>query len=407
MTLRLYYRKIYITGLQNVKADVPQLVTSNHPSGFIEPLVMACTFPKSLHFLVRGDVFDNPVLKPILIATHQAPIYRFRDGFSKMRENDKVIDGTAKILLEDKNLLIFSEGSTESIKKLRPLQKGTPRILWQTLEKSPQKRVEILPVGINFTKSGHFSGDIMLRIGEPISAQKIYQKANGDQKEFNDVVLDVTYNAIHKNVIHLAKQDRLPILERLFCVARGLEDNPVTYPTITFDNTKLDREKAIAYSLDSLDNIQYEQLLGQAATAEKILKTEGFKWTDLSKRPAKMIDYLLLMVGFPMFFLGILLHGIPFLMGKIATRKLVEKIEFVDSIHMVSTMLFVFLLYVVLFIMGFFNLFYFGLLAIMAVTLVMSKYYYSFLQVTYFGSKGKQLDEMKNNIKKMFKSVNV
>ena len=83
-TLRIFYRKIYMTGTEHVKKGKAQLVASNHPNGFLEPLIMACYFPKDLHFLVRGDVFDNPFLKPILTSTHQIPIFRFRDGFSKL-----------------------------------------------------------------------------------------------------------------------------------------------------------------------------------------------------------------------------------------------------------------------------------------------------------------------------------
>jgi 1-acyl-sn-glycerol-3-phosphate acyltransferase len=133
-TLRIFFRKIYIIGTVHVRADKPQLIASNHPSGFLEPLIMACFFPKPLHFLVRGDVFDNPFLRPLLRGTNQIPVFRFRDGFSRLRENSQSIDESLDVLKNNQNLLIFAEGNTQSIKKLRPLQKGISRIAFQSME---------------------------------------------------------------------------------------------------------------------------------------------------------------------------------------------------------------------------------------------------------------------------------
>ena len=117
IALKLFFKRIYISGLEHIKNDRPQLIASNHPSGFLEPLIMACFFPKSLHFLVRGDVFDKKWLRPLLISTNQIPIFRFKDGFSKLRENHHTMDDSTRVLTDNKNLLIFVEGSTQSIKK--------------------------------------------------------------------------------------------------------------------------------------------------------------------------------------------------------------------------------------------------------------------------------------------------
>jgi 1-acyl-sn-glycerol-3-phosphate acyltransferase len=155
--LKIFFRKIHITGVEHIQINKAQLIASNHPNGFLEPLVMACFFPKPLHFLVRGDVFDNPLLKPLLTSTNQIPIFRFRDGFSKLRENSQTMDESIKVILDKKNLLIFAEGGTESIKKLRPLQKGISRIAFQAIEKDPNLDLEIIPVGINFTYPSLFN----------------------------------------------------------------------------------------------------------------------------------------------------------------------------------------------------------------------------------------------------------
>jgi 1-acyl-sn-glycerol-3-phosphate acyltransferase len=161
-TLKIFFRKIYLSGLENLDNSKPQILASNHPNGFLEPLLMACFFTRPLYFLVRGDVFDNKFLKPILVATHQIPIFRFKDGFSKMRENTQTLQASSDVLLDGKCLLIFAEGSTKCIKMLRPLQKGLSRITFDTLARDPNIDLEILPVGINFTHNTLFNKEVMI-----------------------------------------------------------------------------------------------------------------------------------------------------------------------------------------------------------------------------------------------------
>ena len=188
-SLKIFFKKIFVSGIEHIKIDKPQLIASNHPNGFLEPLIMACYFPKDLHFLVRGDVFDKKWLRPILISTHQIPIFRFRDGFSKLRENAGTMDESFKILMENKNLLIFAEGGTESVKKLRPLQKGIARIAFQVLEKDPELDLEIIPTGINFTYPTRFNKEVMLQVGEPIKVKPYFALYLTDKNKAIDQLL--------------------------------------------------------------------------------------------------------------------------------------------------------------------------------------------------------------------------
>jgi len=57
IAIRVFYGKIEVSGLENVPKDGPLLIASNHPNGFLEPIIMACLFPRDLHFMVRGDGF--------------------------------------------------------------------------------------------------------------------------------------------------------------------------------------------------------------------------------------------------------------------------------------------------------------------------------------------------------------
>src|SRR5690606_17363187 len=94
VAIRIFYRRIYINGLENIKDNQAYFISSNHPAGFMEPIIMACLFPIDLHFLVRGDLFKNPFLRWILVSTHQIPIFRMKDGFTNLRNNKETVERT-------------------------------------------------------------------------------------------------------------------------------------------------------------------------------------------------------------------------------------------------------------------------------------------------------------------------
>ncbi|HMS67085.1 MAG: 1-acyl-sn-glycerol-3-phosphate acyltransferase [Saprospiraceae bacterium] len=174
LAIRVYYRRIYINGLENIDKKQAYIMACNHPAGFMEPIIMACTFPRDLYFLVRGDLFEKPVLKNLLYATHQLPIFRFRDGFSSLRQNQDTINQSINALGEKKALMIFAEGSTEYGFGIRPLKKGLARIAFQTLDQYPDLDLKILPIGISFNNVDKVGGDVILNVGKPFDVREFY-----------------------------------------------------------------------------------------------------------------------------------------------------------------------------------------------------------------------------------------
>ncbi|MBK6903255.1 MAG: hypothetical protein IPH04_10715 [Saprospirales bacterium] len=60
IALSVFFRKLYLSGLENIDWEKPVILAANHPTAFIEPCILACWLPKPLHFMVRGDFFSNP-----------------------------------------------------------------------------------------------------------------------------------------------------------------------------------------------------------------------------------------------------------------------------------------------------------------------------------------------------------
>ncbi|KXK40804.1 MAG: 1-acyl-sn-glycerol-3-phosphate acyltransferase [Saprospiraceae bacterium] len=351
--LKVFFKRIHVTGSENIKNDRPQLIASNHPNGFMEPLVMACYFPKDLHFLVRGDVFDKSWLRPLLLSTHQIPIFRFKDGFSKLRENAHTIDDSLHVLEDNKDLLIFVEGSTESIKKLRSLQKGVARIAFQTLEKNPTLNLEIVPVGINFTFLKHFNEEVMVRAGKPILVKPYFEVYQQDKnKGFETLLLDL-YKAMSINIVHIDDQYRLPVFEDMVVAVRQKYKNLPYFPVLKHNNQRLDEEIHLADQINTLPTTEFQKLSGELSAFKSYLKTQGISLIDLLKKPLNMFTAVILILGFIPMLIGALLHSIPILIGYIFTKVKVKQKEFKSSLLFVVSLVMTLLMYIIIAILSF------------------------------------------------------
>lgn len=345
--LKIFFKKIFVSGIEHIKHDKPQLIASNHPNGFLEPLVMACYFPKDLHFLVRGDVFDKKWLRPILISTHQIPIFRFRDGFSKLRENAGTMDESFKILLENKNLLIFAEGGTESIKKLRPLQKGIARIAFQVMEKKPDVDLEIIPTGINFTYPTRFNKEVMLLVGSPIKVQPYYEIYLNDKNKAIDLLLSDIYNRMKLQVVHLENQTEARLFEDTI-ISKRAENRPSLLPILCEDTSRFEMEKNHSTKINVLSPENLEQCSNQIKLLKLKAKHNKIKWTSLGHKKFSIWEFFILLIGAIPAIFGYVVHVVPLLAGKIFTKSKVNQNEFKASILFVTTILFIIIWYIIL-----------------------------------------------------------
>lgn len=382
-SLRIFFRRIYITGLKHINAKKPQLIASNHPNGFLEPLLMACYFPKDLHFLVRGDVFENALLRPILRSTHQIPVFRFRDGFSKMRENTSTIDESLEVLKNNKNLLIFVEGGTESVKKLRPLQKGIARIAFQALEKDPDLPLEIVPVGINFTHPAQFNEEVMLRISEPLKVQEYYALYLEDKNTGVQKLLDDLYLRMQENVIHLDNLHRIHAYEKVAAIQRTMHPESIL-PVTKERNDRLDREIELAQQVTAMDDTQFHNLNGKLDQFEGQLKKTGLHYSQLPGKPLSAARMLLIVVGLLPGLAGILGHAIPLSIAYYFTKSKVKHIEFRASILFVSSILLLLIYYIIVLILVFANILPAIVLPVLWATGLISRLYVSYIRETLF-----------------------
>jgi glycerol-3-phosphate O-acyltransferase/dihydroxyacetone phosphate acyltransferase len=178
IAILVFFRKIYLSHFDRIPRNKPVILASNHPTGFMEPCIMAVFLRQPLYYLVRGDFFTKTVYNFLLRSLKMIPIYRIVDaGYSGLRNNYATFAACSAGLSQNRTIMIFPEGNARHEKRLRPLQKGLGRIVTGTFENFPEMdELYIVPVGVNYTYAESPRTEVMIDIGEPIKAKPIFEE---------------------------------------------------------------------------------------------------------------------------------------------------------------------------------------------------------------------------------------
>ncbi len=167
--LKGYYKNIVVEGVENIPKDTPILLVANHQNALIDPLLLATHTPLKPYFLTRASVFKKPMVAKFLNYIQMLPVYRVRDGFSTIQQNNGTFDLTYEVLRKNGSVIIFAEGNHSNIRNLRPLSKGFTRMAFGLKEKYPETQPVILPMAIDYSAHMRSGGKARITIGKPIA----------------------------------------------------------------------------------------------------------------------------------------------------------------------------------------------------------------------------------------------
>lgn len=331
--LKYFYRKIYLTGRENIPQDKPVIFAANHPTAFLEPIIIAGHQDRPLYYLVRGDFFKKKIFKAMLNSLHMVPIFRFRDGgHASIKANFETFKFCYETLHKNRPVMILIEGRSEHEKKLRPLMKGTARISFGAMEKYKDMDLYIVPVGVNYTYADQFRNTAMLEFGKPFRVKDYLGEYRKDEAQ---AVMDLTNRIrerLEKQVIIIDDDDDVELTEHLFELSRN-EHRDKVFPIVSSEQGYQKREKNIADAVNELDDAKKKQLSAKVTTYFNQLKSLGISDFGLMNKDISSFGALLkLIVGFIPAVIGAILNFIPFMIARYFMLNRVTKITFRSAI---------------------------------------------------------------------------
>ncbi len=341
IVLRIFYRRAFVTGLENFPKNKPVILAVNHPNSFLDAIIASVFTTKPLYFLARGDVFKNKVISAVLNSMHLIPIYRRLESRNNHEKNQATFERCHKMLGKNKAILIFPEGICTTNKRLRtPFRKGIARIAFGTLDSFPEKDVIILPVGVNYTRYSRFRSEIMVDIGPGISAKDYYDLYKKDPgKALYDLTQD-TEKGMRNTLVVLDDLKKSNFAEQWLDFYRSLKEyHPL--PWKKKDRSRLEDEQRICNTLNARDSSSLEHIESKMNRFFREMKEFGLKPMIFNQSTRfNFVFGFLLITTLPFYLIGKIYRILPDTLALSITKSKVRGPEFFCSVWICLGLLF-------------------------------------------------------------------
>lgn len=168
--IAIFFKRTKVSNIKNIQVKGPVILAMNHPNAFMDPSAFsALVYPPRVRYLARGDAFKKGVVTWLLQSLGIIPIFRIQDGGKEgLKKNDETYNIVNRLLRNNKKIIIYAEGLCIQERRLRPLKKGVPRMIFGAMVDQNLKNLTVVPVGVNYSNPSQFRGDLFFNIGEPI-----------------------------------------------------------------------------------------------------------------------------------------------------------------------------------------------------------------------------------------------
>lgn len=344
-SLRLYFRKIRLVNATK-KRFSSTIFVSNHPSAFMDPLVISVLRKPIVFFMTRSDVF-NKWTNPILRSAHMIPIFRQHDGGNSAEKNKESFRKATEILASKRGLLIFGEGLTDDVfeRRLKPLKKGALRIGFTALEATNwEQEIRLVAVGCNYADPNVMRSDLLIAESNPIILNDYKQQyLENPSKTINELNRQLE-TALINQITHIQDEENFAFHEQVMMLTRkGM--NPHCFD----DDISLEKRwiysKELAHFINGFEGKLPDELLHLKERIARYfdrLKSQQVHEQQLFDVQTKhsMTSILPLILGFPFALIGMFHAYIPTVLVKRFAEKTFKRRVFWCSTKMVLTMVF-------------------------------------------------------------------
>lgn len=167
-TLRIYFRRVEVAGLEHVPRTDPVVFVLNHPNALVDPCFLFCLAPRKVSFLAKAPLFRMPVIGAFIRALDSLPAYRQQDQGEDVNKNQETFAAAAKWLSEGGAIGICPEGISHDRPGLQPIKTGAARIALGAVAGGQAQNLKIVPAGLYYTAKASFRSDALLYFGKPL-----------------------------------------------------------------------------------------------------------------------------------------------------------------------------------------------------------------------------------------------
>lgn len=334
LALRVFYRRIEVTGLEHLDAHAgaPTILASTHPNSIVDPLLVGIFEDRQVTFCARDGLFRVPGFGALLRAVGAVPIKRRSDHGEATdgASNDEAFAEVRGVLARGGVISIFPEGKTHARLRVEPLKTGVARMALDGAEAAAGGLdVRIVPVGLNYLVREAFRSDVHVAFGPPLRVRELSERwdAEGltDARARVRALTAALGDSLRAIAVHVEHQDDERLIAQVTAIIVELRHDEGLDDHSPADRTALVRRVIDAYRwLGERDPIRCARLrervihyvearraLGVASTTS--LQRRGEPTRALGREDDSLLGPLGLVLGAPIAALGFVVTFVPWL----------------------------------------------------------------------------------------------
>ena len=186
--LRIFFRRIEVTGLENIPEDGGGLVVSWHPNAIIDGGLVLAHFPRPIVLGARHGLFAWPLLGQLMRALGIVPVYRRQDFAgadedTRREANRKSLDAIAEVIAKGKFAALFPEGDSHDEPFPKELKTGAARLYYRARELTPENAPPpvIIPIGLHYDQKRLLGSSVLVAIHPPLELDETLSTPPGPE----------------------------------------------------------------------------------------------------------------------------------------------------------------------------------------------------------------------------------
>src|ERR1043165_2568970 len=217
--LRIYFRRIEVTGLEHVPLDEPVIFVLNHPNALVDPVFLLCLAPRRVSFLAKAPLFRMPVIGYLVKELDSLPAYKRQDEAQEVTKIQETFVAARKLLARGGTIGICPEGVSHAEPGLRPIKTGAARIAPAAASTGEVRDLKIVPAGLYYTSKTRFRSSALLYFGSPLTVNPVALGSDGSppreavrqlSKQIEQALREVILDARHEEALQtIARAERI------------------------------------------------------------------------------------------------------------------------------------------------------------------------------------------------------
>ena len=329
----IYYRKVIVIGKENLNNNSPKILAPNHQNALMDAMAIVSSTRGQQVYLARADIFKKKFIASILYFLKIIPVYRIRDGYDSLKQNDEIFSKTIDVLKNNTPIVILPEGNHAGFRRLRQLKKGIFRIALQT-EKSENfsMGLKIIPVGLDFSDYHRFRSVLTVIYGKPINVTEYRELYEKNPHLAYNKLRDRLSDELKKYMVHIGSEEDYEALDELREIVNGKYSTSTSYPKVKRDKKLIGQMELLKEKNPSF----YEKICRRTLLIRNLTDRLNVGYYHLNRKKPRIILHFLAIGGLvallPFFIAGWMLNYIFYIIPKLPLKN-VKDIMFHGSIR--------------------------------------------------------------------------